>query len=747
VTRISLGRAWAQVASLFNGEKTQLVAMQSRTIVSYRRWKIQWFCLFTLTMFYGASIFLQPPAIYAQPGQPEVRYDKTSNTIFVGKPYDAADLQEAPFVNNPSAPGAPKSIISIPVLAERLEDLGQGALLLEQGNQIWLLSANLSVGQDAQLDVLSTDLAELRLESRPVVSGTVSPLNYLRLIVDGGALVVNGVNVRSWNSSADAVDITYQDGRSYIAAIRGARMDVLNAELSYLGWGLGETTGISWRLKASNNNPSSGPVGQVRNSRFHHNYYGIYIKDTTSLNVEYNQVFDNVIYGMLLSNSTGVLIGRNEFYNNHGHGLLLSRACTETTVSGNKVHNNDWGGIALYRGADNNQVYDNNVYENGYQGVVLFQSSNNQVFDNIIDENGNYGVNINADYDSNDLYDGLAANNVIKGNTITASKLGICLTGRADRNQITNNTVTRNFDKGIVIQTGGNQITSNTISKSEWGIHIQGGDPIVYPPGFLPITPALERPGRKNTFVKNIVEENAQGIVIEQGDENIIGSTGANSIISNQGHGIYLSNTTDTLIAGNVISGNQINGVTVVGGTSIRNRISRNAITRNRKLGIYLQGGNLLLPAPTILGFSEEMFYGTAPMSSTVELYFDPDGEGAFYKGATRADVSGSWRFLLPEPLVASEGAATALAIDRESNTSMFSIPFESFQVGGNPIGGAEVVNIPLQGAVFFDCNDDLPDLSGDPGESGPSLFPKRTFLPLVFRKIVQTIIEIAGEG
>src|SRR5215212_6028775 len=66
-----------------------------------------------------------------------VRYDVASQTIYIGENYSDPALSAYP-----SAPGAPKSPITIPQIAAALNN---PALLQDQGNGAWLLKANLVI--------------------------------------------------------------------------------------------------------------------------------------------------------------------------------------------------------------------------------------------------------------------------------------------------------------------------------------------------------------------------------------------------------------------------------------------------------------------------------------------------------------------------------------------------------------------------------------------------------------------------
>src|SRR5215204_3012404 len=108
------------------------------------------------------------------------------------------------------------------------------------------------------------------------------------MVADGGYLKIENIKLTSWDTAAGAVDTNYADGRSYLLALNGGRMDVLGAEVSHLGFGDGEPSGLSWRLRATPSRPETGATGAVQNSNIHDNYFGLY---------------SYAAYGLIVSNS------------------------------------------------------------------------------------------------------------------------------------------------------------------------------------------------------------------------------------------------------------------------------------------------------------------------------------------------------------------------------------------------------------------------------------------------------------
>ncbi len=248
-----------------------------------------------------------------------VRYDSLLKTIYVGANYNPGDPAQAPFVGHPSHPNAPKSPITFPQIAAALND---PALLQDQGGGAWLLKADLVISQTARLEATSASIAWLRLDSTP---GARFPA-YTRLIARGGHLLIQDIKVTSW--AGGGVDTNYYDGRSFLLAELGGRMDIIRSEVSHLGWGDGEPSGLAWRKRATQNNALTGATGSIIDSDIHDNYFGQYSYEAYGLIVTNNQFHHNYLYGFHPHDaSTGFQVAYNKVYSNGKHGISFSRGC------------------------------------------------------------------------------------------------------------------------------------------------------------------------------------------------------------------------------------------------------------------------------------------------------------------------------------------------------------------------------------------------------------------------------------
>lgn len=566
------------------------------------------------------ALALSPLFLYAQ-DLPPIRYSSTSNILTIGRPYLPLMEGEGSFVTDPSHPDAPKLHITLPELHQWTLEQGEADLLHNVGNGIWEIAVDIDVEDTAQFDLTAASgVKEVRLISRPDAS--------YNLISDGGTLNIDGIKLYSWDNSPGVNDYDQsfltKDGvtqtRSFLAALYGGRMEIKNAEIMYLGheelnnrvgYGKGEPSGLAWRLRPSGTeDPEHGPKGSIINSKVHHNYFGMYSYEATRLVIRDSEFYDHYFYGLDPHDySHGFVVANNIIRDNGYTGLIFSRLCTDNDIYGNTIFNNGGHGFMLDRGSDNNRVYDNTIYANKEDGVAIYQSSNNHIYDNTIRDHARYGIRISAEYDVEDVYDGLAINNIIQGNRISNSgRDGIYVTDRADRSYILDNEVRDNVRVGLLLNSSLSLVQGNLFfDNGREGILV---DNEAYTTGsgeHGTSLPAIGVPGTENQILANRVISNAEyGIEIDLGSNNRIGSLGAGNIISgNVGSGIVLNRTGTTIIDSNEIYNNVAgNGAGILAkcdaASPVTHQITGNVITGNfatdtkgRGAGVYLQAGCL----------------------------------------------------------------------------------------------------------------------------------------------------------
>ncbi len=299
--------------------------------------------------------------------------------------------------------------------------------LVDPAAKVWLLGANVILQQGATLQLhgseIGGDVDELRLRSNNTTAATSTI--YIR--AHAGNISLRSTKVTSWNEAANGPDTEYaQFKRSYIQArsfLDGAgvaqqsRMDVADTDIGYLGYSGAEAYGMSWKVL--------GPVldrvdvlGDVTNSRFHHNYFGAYTYGAFGMKWVNNEFDNNVSYGLdPHDDSDSLLIENNRSHDNGNHGIICSQRCDNLTIRGNVSERNKGHGIMIHRSVTNSVVENNTAARNTDTGIVVFESFDNRIVNNTMTGNLR-GIRLSVG----------SANNLIEGNTIAGnSSYGIYL--------------------------------------------------------------------------------------------------------------------------------------------------------------------------------------------------------------------------------------------------------------------------------------------------------------------------------
>ena len=396
---------------------------------------------------------------------PTVTYVSSLNTIYIGSNSGAPDSES----------------VTIPDLVTALTGLGFNDLLVSQPNNVWLLKASIIISPTGQL-VATSPVTELHLDSPSIDTVTQKPLNLTA--IRGGHLVIDGIKISAWENGVLDTNIT--NGRSYLLAFGGGRMDITHSEIFNLGYANGERSGLSWRTRLNTLDPKTGSTGTLTDSDIHDNYFGMYSFAAYNVKILSNHVHHNLFYGIdPHDDSENLEVAFNEVDHNGKHGIIFSRNCINNHIHHNIVHDNADHGIMMDRGSNNNLIENNTVYNND-DGFSIFESSGNTLLHNTAHSN-NRGVRINATFDATDVFDGISSDNQVISNTLTDNKqYGIYLYARADRNVIADNQIISTTLNGIYIKSGGNLIQNNLVQRAGIGITILGGD--------LPAHPKPNRP-------------------------------------------------------------------------------------------------------------------------------------------------------------------------------------------------------------------------------------------------------------
>src|SRR5262249_37152203 len=333
----------------------------------------------------------------------------------------------------------PTANITLPDIQQALAVLSPTVTLLEnQGNGVWQANASLFLNRGVTLILASPTVTWLKLRSqsdsfRPSAAGGQANYNYdsfVTLRTYNGAILIDGVKITSWDPASNDYDRDISNGRAYVIAKYDARMDIKNADMSYLGSADGESYGVAWRDINDPDVPDAlltRVTGDVENSNFSYNYYGIYTFQARDMIFRNNQFHDNIGYDFDPHDfSHHFTIEDNQAYANGNHGFIVSRGINNFVFRRNKSYNNHYT-----IGADNRRAH----------GFMIDPGSPNSIFpqapshDNLLENNqawGNdgYGLRIVA-----------SNNNIARGNSFSSNLQGVTLEQGSTGNTIQGNTI------------------------------------------------------------------------------------------------------------------------------------------------------------------------------------------------------------------------------------------------------------------------------------------------------------------
>jgi poly(beta-D-mannuronate) C5 epimerase len=348
---------------------------------------------------------------------------------------------------------------------------------LTRSGNVWTLNVELRIEDGVTLllhgSAVGGDVDELRLKSDS--GGEVN------LWAEYGTIDIEATRIHSWNASAGTVDTDYSDGRAHIrvrsflgsdGVARESRMDIVNSEISYLGYNAAESYGLVWKVIGDPGANFSlydkvNVYGDIFGSDIHHNYYGMYTFGHEDGQWVGNEMHHNVGYGFdPHDDSDNLLIEDNDVHDNGLHGIIASKRCNNVVIRNNRSYNNKQAGIMLHRSSDDGLIEGNEVYDNGDSGIALFASWRITVRNNTLLRNGRSGVRFSMG----------AGDNRVEGNTIDGGGDGFEFyqgtdapepgdDARPDGNLVLNNVV-RNLDGQAISMTDSdaNTFQGNTFS-------------------------------------------------------------------------------------------------------------------------------------------------------------------------------------------------------------------------------------------------------------------------------------------
>jgi parallel beta-helix repeat protein len=316
------------------------------------------------------------------------------------------------------------------------------------GNAV-LLQASIEVPAGAQLIVDSATTPQLRMLS--------SKTAYTTMIARGGTLTLRGskeapLQISTWDPDVQGVDLQPADGRSFLLAW-GGRMDITYADIGYLGYGTGTSSGVAWRGGEHPVGQTGTPAtGDVRNSVLHNNWFGAYTFEALGMQWTGNTFRDNSGYGFDPHDSSDdFLVAENVATRNGRHGFIFSRGCDRNVLRNNIAYDNRGHGFMI----------DDGRSEDSETAAARQEASNDNVLQgNRAYDNAGSGIEIEG-----------GRGTVVDGNTLTGNHVGVRVKNDASA-LITRNTLVNSRLAGVDVLAGSGSVSirSNRITGGWAGV-------------------------------------------------------------------------------------------------------------------------------------------------------------------------------------------------------------------------------------------------------------------------------------
>jgi parallel beta-helix repeat protein len=337
-----------------------------------------------------------------------------------------------------------------------------------------LLRSSIEVPAGAHL-VVGTATPDVRLLS--------GPAGFATIIARGGRLDVVGsaarpVHVTSWDLARRAPDREHRDGRSFLLVL-GNRMDVRHADVGYLGFGTGTSSGMAWRGMTDATGALIRPAtGAVSDSVLHRSWFGAYTFGARNMRWLRNTFAQNSGYGFDPHDfSDGFLVEGNRAFGNGRHGFIFSRGCNRNVLRHNLAYSNRGHGFMIDDGrsevttasqagpvaSDGNLLIDNTARDNAGSGVEIEGGKGNVVRGNVITRN-HVGVRIKN-----------LASATVEGNQISKSRLyGVDVLRGAGRVVVRHNAVAGGWAGVSLGAQGGAVLDGNQVTHASAPLVVQG---------------------------------------------------------------------------------------------------------------------------------------------------------------------------------------------------------------------------------------------------------------------------------
>jgi len=358
---------------------------------------------------------------------------------------------------------------------------------------VWHLRADLQVENGATLVLhgarIGGDVNQLRLQS----NNSPTTNNVVSITADWGNIDIRSTSITSWDDAAQEPDAECASfGRAFVrvrssldedgVTAHESRMDVIDSDIGYLGCHEAESYGLVWKVNPPQTNQNFGPLtnlynlvnvyGDIKNSRIHHNFFGVYTFGAYGMQMVNNEVDHNVWYGFdPHDDSDALVIEGNNVHDNGTHGIIGSQRCDHMIIRNNTSWNNGGCGIMLHRYTDYAVLEDNKCLGNGDAGIAIFDSYHNTVRRNTCWRNFKSGIRLSvgsADnlIENNDFgFGGNFGFYLYKGND--APRPGD--NGRPKRNRFANNQVHDNGSSGIFLTSGDDNVFTANLFSANFG--------------------------------------------------------------------------------------------------------------------------------------------------------------------------------------------------------------------------------------------------------------------------------------
>lgn len=172
---------------------------------------------------------------------------------------------------------------------------------------------------------------------------------------------------------------------------------------------------------------------------------------------------DNIVSGCIISNNGRYGIQGNsqgtvngcQIFNNVDNNINIE-VDLRCVISGNAIYDGNSNGISISTSSNDNNIMANLIFNNAGSGVIIDATSvSNLISSNRIQDNTVNGVTITA-----------SSSNLVIGNHISGSTIGISVSGVSDESNISNNIIINNSSDGINLNSdrcviSGNRCASN----------------------------------------------------------------------------------------------------------------------------------------------------------------------------------------------------------------------------------------------------------------------------------------------